>query len=240
MLLGTGGLRKLRAKSRTEFDECWKVLNEGLEDRIGHTDVIDGKKEGELAWLAMEQRLSSPGKDFSILETGGASVQFAMSPSSDDITSDDAVGIHSIRNELDAQAKDSCGLDGNTPGNFESCRDAVERLLTKSKFLEDVKEMKRKWPEVDERPVYGAGEGWMRFDKEKDKHEVPRADLENLGKDQCARASSTSPCYGLAYTSALLRVMNITTLHLVKPYSSWTLGAAVHEDYFPACHVSGR
>jgi hypothetical protein len=235
VLIGTGGFRRLRKEDEATYQRCWKALNESLSDRIGSLNVVEGTREGELAWLALDQQLDSPGKVFSILEIGGVSVQFATGTSRSSITSvsEDGVGMYSVAKALEASAKSSCGLEGSPSANFESCRDAVERLLAKSNFLAEVK---RALPEMGARPVYGVGEAWQ-VDGAPEGN-LSSTDLEPQGRAQCEQSPPQPRCYPLAYTSALLKVMNITTIHRTNPYPSWTRGAAVHEDYFPACRVS--
>ena len=235
VLIGTGGFRRLRKEDEATYQRCWKALNESLADRIGSLNVVDGKREGELAWLAVDQQLDSSGKAFSILEIGGVSVQFATGTSRSSIrsVSEDGVGVHSIAKALEAPAKGSCGLDGSTSASFESCRDAVAQLLAKSRFLADVKSA---LPEMGARPVYGVGEGWLL--EGQPEGNLASTDLEPQGRAACEQKPPQPRCYPLAYTSALLKVMNITTIHRTNPYPSWTRGAAVHEDYFPACHLS--
>lgn len=238
VLLGTGGFRNLRSQENDTFQQCWTEMTTHLEDRIGRMDIITGEQEGTFAWMAMEQWLTEPSKKgFSILEMGGVSVQFATGVSRPDVISKskDGVGFKQIRKKLNDVSNNPCQFGEDNPENFVNCRDAMETLLRDSAFPEEVKGLP---PEVAERPVYGVGEAWQKFANELSGEKLSSQGLEGLGKNVCEMKTASEKCISLAYTSALLKVMNITTIHWVPApnhYLSWTQGAAIHEVYFPDC-----
>jgi hypothetical protein len=224
VLLGTGGFRQKGMQGERKMRE----LRGRLSRHVQQVEIISGKTEGELAWLATRPAENNP---FSILEIGGVSVQFATGETSGDVqsVSDDAVGIHVLSAEM-GKDKANCLKEEE---NFTRCMAAVGQRLESSRLAHKTSKL---LPEGKHRPVYIIG-------KELDAlfqpgKELSQASLEGSGKKLCkdARAGddkAKARCFNMAYLSALLKVVKAESIR--KGADSWTRAAAVHADYFPNC-----
>ncbi|WNG17526.1 mannan-binding protein [Cystobacter fuscus] len=225
VLLGTGGFRQKGMQGERKMRE----LRERLARHVQQVEIISGKTEGELAWLATQPTAEKA--PFSILEIGGVSVQFATGEPSGDIqsVSDDAVGINVLSEEM-GKDKANCLKEEES---FTRCMAAIGQRLESSQLARKTSKL---LPEGQHRPVYIIG-------KELDAlfqpgKELSRALLEGIGKKWCKDSrtgddKAKASCFKMAYLSALLKAVKAGSIR--KGADSWTRAAAVNADYFPNC-----
>ena len=232
VLLGTGGFRKLTASQQKRQMQI--IQN----DLLNHTSnataaVISGEMEGRLSWLSMRSILRSD--DHSILETGGATIQWADS-------SGLALSIPAGLNDFHRLSgpPDSC-RDDATPSNerFARCSEGLLKALRSQIWYTTF------FAAHNRSEVYVLGSAWRSIFSIRGDHRITIDELKDQGSRVCASSLdavnamgvpakfSARSCYLHAYQWTLLSELQITEVHMGN--GSWPPGAAVSPDYFAEC-----
>ena len=232
VLLGTGGFRKLatwQQKRQMEF-----IKNDLAEYTPNATaEVISGEMEGRLSWLSMRSILRSD--NHSILETGGATIQWADG-------SGTALSIPAGLNDFHILSGPpaSCRDDAiPEKDRFARCAEGLQRTLRSQKWYSQF------FASHDKGTVYVLGSAWRSIFSIRGDHRITIDELKDQGSRVCASSLdavnamgvpskfSARSCYLHAYQWTLLSELQITEVHMGN--GSWPPGAAVSPDYFAEC-----
>ncbi|MEQ9364936.1 MAG: hypothetical protein RIF32_11865, partial [Leptospirales bacterium] len=264
-LLGTGGFRQI------PNDEIRLRILEALESGIKRSlnealppgsavlpapavRVLSGADEGRLAWLAVRE--IDGAQNHAILETGGASVQFATGRQgqvSEAVSL--PVGINRAFERLQREADlSACYPFGAPDGatDFDRCRELIRRTVFSEAAAASLARGSKSPADSAGRagdapdrpgPLYGLGSAWKAIFMGMDRSRISLAELLHFGRAVCADRKLTEQertskylkrrCYLYAFQSALLERTGYSGIH--RGTESWPRGAAISKDFFPAC-----
>jgi hypothetical protein len=244
VLLGTGGFRLLGPAARTRLTGALREplrawLPAGATIRIG---TLSGTDEGRLAWLAIREQETS--QAHAILETGGASVQFATGQAGQsDYSVSLAVGMNRSFEKLAQHADFSVCFPFGAPDTrteFDRCRGLILREIFGGPEAHPL----RARTAQHQTPLYGLGLPWQAIFEDMDRPAIAAAELLRFGRQICA-VRQLSPaeqkgafvqkrCYLYAFQSALLTQTGYRSIHRSRA-TTWARGAAVSDPFFPGC-----
>lgn len=242
-LLGTGGFRTLPAAERAGRT---KALAAALSAEFpgARVEIISGEEEGRLAWYAVRERQAS--RAHSILETGGASVQFASG--NDDrarFARTAPCGMNVTFERLRTRAGfDACYpapvADATTPRpttRFDECYALLAPELAAARCRVADEGGGR-----SDAPLYGLGAPWNKVFDLAGADDLDRAELKTLGRQICENLKPDAnseferrACYLIAFQDALLAAAGGDSIR--RGGESWPRGAAVSADYFEVCRA---
>lgn len=260
-LLGTGGFRAIApdrqravlAALRTELRKIGDAANSAPENANAPDEptkppvtieILSGPDEGRLAWMALRELENSP--THAILETGGASVQFA-SGRSDNVLQ--AVSLPLGMNQAFDRLADEADLPRCFPfgapdavTDFDACRALISRKIfsgADAAALRTAADAVKPGPET----LYGLGSSWKAIFQGMDQSRITLSELERFGRTVCSDRKLTPQerdgkfvqrrCYLYAFQAALLQQTGYESIR--RGRESWPRGAAVSEKLFPAC-----
>ncbi|MCR9141946.1 MAG: hypothetical protein NXI24_06820 [bacterium] len=246
VLLGTGGFRQVPAERRAAIVQA---LSSELKHNIEASGVavLSGSDEGRLAWLAMREIEES--SSHAILETGGASVQFAGGPDSQAIESISLpIGINKAFESLQsdpqlARCYPFGAPDGQT--DFDDCRAAIRRAVFSDAAAKSLTKAAAGARDAgdDAGRLFGLGSSWRAVFAGMDQSKVSLSELLHFGRRVCAERKLTEQertskylkrrCYLYAYQSVLLEETGFD--RITRGNESWPRGAAISGEFFPAC-----
>ncbi len=239
-LLGTGGFRALPAADR-------EARTSGLQAALAaefpgaRVKIISGEEEGRLAWYAVRERQSSA--EHSILETGGASVQYASgSQDRASVARTAPCGMNATFERLKSQAGfQACYAPASgAPAaratiSFDRCYALLAPELDSARCR-----LYSGGERAGAAPLYGLGAPWNKVFDLAGADAVNRARLNTLGREICEKLKPDAQnelerraCYLIAFQAALLNAVRGESIQ--RGGESWPRGAAVSADYFEAC-----
>lgn len=240
-LLGTGGFRALPAAERSTRTAT--LAAELTRDFPGaRVKIISGEEEGRLAWYAVRERHAS--RAHSILETGGASVQFASGDGDRARLARTApCGMNAVFERLRPRAGfHACYPDAadGAPELQPAARfDACYALLAPELASERC-HLARAGELPKDAPLYGLGAPWNKVFSLAGADRVQATRVKALGREICENLKSNAEneferraCYLIAFQSALLAAVEGDAIQ--RGGESWPRGAAVSADYFDVC-----
>ncbi len=265
-LLGTGGFRQASPqKRRAILQSLSEQLRRSLPAASGWPETgaeqrpaartLSGADEGRLAWLAMREIHGSV--DHAVLETGGASVQFAvampLSESEAHATgAGDAEGVRSISlplgmNSAFQRLQNDAELPACFPFGAADARtdfDRCRKLIRRQVFTQDaIAELQAMHSDSADGVLFGLGSSWKAIFAGMQKSRASLSNLQRFGRRICAARKLTEQersskylqrrCYLYAYQSVLLEETGYREIR--RGRESWARGAAISEEFFPAC-----
>lgn len=236
-LLGTGGFRRLAPEDQKKA--VMKVRSAvDAHSKTAAVAVLSGEQEGILAWHSM--RLAHEAHDFATLETGGATLQYALRSAGQIHAKSFALGLDETYRALAskpgfAACKPSAS---KSKDDFARCRDLIRsRLALIGNHL----------PKAQQRPehLYGLGSTWDALFALAASRRLDHTDLERLGTRFCSltregtiaagvpAAFAGRTCFLISFQTELLR--QTAHVEILRGGESWPRGAAVDETFFPIC-----
>lgn len=240
-LLGTGGFRALPADERAARTAALAAAL-AAEIPAARVKIISGEEEGRLAWYAVRERQRS--QAHSILETGGASVQFASgaddrariartAPCGMNVTFDRLRLRSDFHACYPAPASDDAAP--RPPTRFDACYALLAPELASARCRLSNESERRRGA-----PLYGLGAPWNKVFALAGSDTVDAARLQALGREICENLKPDAEneferraCYLIAFQTALLAAVQGDVIQ--RGGESWPRGAAVSADYFDVC-----
>ena len=255
-LLGTGGFRQI---SSPERHAILQRLSEQLRLSLPTAEpppaarTLSGADEGRLAWLAMREIHGSD--NHAVLETGGASVQFAVAipvaeasaPGSNDTDRVRSLSLPLGMNSAFQRLQNDAQLPACFPfgaedaqTDFDRCRKLIRRAVFSANAVAELKAMSS--PAADG-VLFGLGSSWKAIFAGMQISQTSLSNLQRFGRRVCAARKLTEQersskylqrrCYLYAYQRVLLEETGFREIR--RGRESWARGAAISEEFFPAC-----
>ena len=240
---GTGGFRQIPEARATQL---LAVLEEELVARwaASRARILSGADEGRLTWQAVRQ--SSDSDNHAILETGGASIQFAHGQAG---RIDTALSLPLGMNRAFEAASQhpnfaACFPFGSRDGatDFESCLQILRESVLRGPAASELAAAGQSSGGTPGE-LYGAGSSWKAIFRGMDRDVVTVRALQAFGKQVCARRNLSETertgkyvqrrCFLYAYQTVLLEATGYA--HIRRTNESWPRGAAIAGELFPAC-----
>ncbi|MBX7058837.1 MAG: hypothetical protein K1X75_12290 [Leptospirales bacterium] len=222
-LLATGGFRRLpAAQAQQKMQLAGEALRDLLPGTVSSAAVISGEQEAQFAWLTVQ--LERGADDHAILETGGATVQYADGVQMPRST---PCGINEIYARLPDQRSSSSCRSGAS-GDYQACREAVGALLKRAECS---------LPRHFGATLFVLGAAWGAFAAPGAAIDLKAID--ELGLAACRQnAASASPhgnrrCFLAAYQRETLQLLQAD--RAIISGESWPRGASISAPFFPDC-----
>lgn len=224
-LLGTGGYRALPPGTQAQrIARAREALRELFPQAVVTASVLSGADEGRLAWKAVA--LNTGRNDHMILETGGATVQFADSRGR---SSSVPCGINALRERLQGRSDFASCRTENATADFQRCRQLVASELRSPRC---------RLPSGNANaPIFALGAAWSALTG--GANQITFAELEQRGAQACAARGEAAEsdrhrlCYLFAYETEMLKMVGASQVQTFG--ESWPRGAALTAPYFPQC-----
>ncbi len=243
-LLGTGGFRKLNNEERKEK---LKYISEYFLKIPITTNIklISGEEEAYFAWKSIEILYNS--KNHNIIETGGATIQFAYIDENKNFHSISLpIGMNRTYENLikfkEFQENCKYGLNLNS-FMFEFCKNFIKEKIYEDPNLKNfIKEHKRNF---FRNTTYTSGTPWYTIFTLTKSKEITIDQLKKYGENFCSKTQNEfqkenskdiytdKNCYLFYYHLAQLESLQISQVS--KGIQSWTLGASVSQKSIPYC-----
>ena len=237
VLLGTGGFRRLSpGASKIAEQSVARIVSAEFPGAAAH--VISGEEEGRLAWNSV--RIGAGAAQFTILETGGATIQLAG-------TGPEGVRALSFplgQNAAFAQASRLPGFPaceagaGKRVDAFVQCRGLVRALVGPIAVAAGTS-----WARPE--PLFGLGSSWAALFSMQRTKTLTLAQIDVLGNRMCGlnleeivstgipRAFAARTCFLISLQRETLAATGHDTIR--HSDESWPRGAAASGRYFRLC-----
>jgi len=238
-LLGTGGFRR---QAEAHNDAVFRALRARFADRIGTMRVLTGEMEAELAWESMRQVGAT--RPLSIIETGGATVQFASGDDARRLAAVSApIGMTTAYRDVLRRAERECIAEEGRQPAFAACRAFIAGSVFGGSPLERF--MAAQPADVTDRQLHGMGAPWGAIFRFGGRDRFTAAELAAAGESICATpvgalrakfGDEWDPrrlCFLFAYQSAFLEA--VRGREIAKGDESWPRGAAGSHAIFGSC-----
>lgn len=250
VVLGTGGFRRKSPADRQGTVEHIERFF-AAQSLPAHVEVISGETEGELAWHTI--RLLMKSTDHAVLETGGATIQFAAAARGDAVR---AISLPLGMNESfralrrDPRFAACYALPGKARKlDFAACTALIQtRVFADASLGNFVGQVVSTQAGSTGSRLYGLGAPWSALFDMAGRDELDLKEIRTKGAEFCAKSltqltaagipakHAPRTCYLWAYQTALLEATGLT--RIVAGGESWPRGAAASGTYFEDCAVS--
>lgn len=242
-LLGTGGFRKLNKEHQ---NRQYQIIDNYFKNHSFNSytiKFISGEEEAYFAWKAIETLYHS--KNHITLETGGATVQFALFNNNFEFISL-PIGMNDSYNKLISLKEFSKCSYGNQLSNdiYDECKNLVkEHIYNNSTLKQFLQKHNNKFIEY---PIYVLGKAWISIFHHIKKNPLTIQDIEIYGKYICKLSEddiikkdipisiAKKQCYLFFYHQAQLESSGINKIF--KGTESWTIGASINQNLVPDCN----